>query len=1063
MVIWTRKRVNLLPLVTGLLLLPIAVISQGSEMGNITEHQYVVEREFTTENGLPANGTNGMYQDSKGYIWAATYNGLVRYNGLEFKIYNSSSISNLESNRFTAVSEDLEGNIWAGLEQDGFIKIDLESDSVYTYSLDQQVSTTNIKTTSFNFTKDNTPWIGTSSGVFTVQNGEIVNLERLPGKYVNRLLINHESIYVVYTDEIIQLNPDNFDDLLTIAELRNDVVYFQNDSLTQIDDVTQFMDLHFINNELYLMTEAGLVRYNEEAELLFSRDDVNQAALHGFLPNNDELFVYGRDGIFSTRLSELNFTYYNRKNVIDLMIDHEGSLWAASMANGIIQFVSTPVYLGSDFDELDDQGITGILKSSNGDVYVGANCDGIYKFDGNDVQRFGSENGLGNECVWSLMEDSNGNIWTGTWGAGVYFSEPGIDRFERFKPPIFEDVSVFLSIFEDSNGSIWLGTYSNGLFKSSNSETVQITDSEGATLAAVRMIFESQNGDIYVATDEGVGKLQGDEIHKIEAISELGLSFFRTIAQDNSGRFWFGSYGAGLIVYEPGEEPEVISTEDGLFDNTISQLSFDEDGDLWLGGNLGVFFINQDQVARYMNAADDQLRVSRIGVSEGMTIRETNGGFMPSSQLTENGELLIPTVQGVNIINTRRMERNREPPNTYIEQIEIDGESYQPSQLESIPYSAQRVIFWYAGLSFKNPEYNRYEYMLEGFDEDWLSAGNNGEAVYSRIPAGDYSFRVRASNNDNLWSTQAANISFSVEPPFWQSIWFFLGILGLSGIIIVAAFRYRLRSIQKYNRQLEQKVDERTDELRVSNEELKKHIEEKIKLQSILAHDLRNPFSAILGYIELIKNEFEQKGEKEQVEMMNMLLDSGRNTLALLENLLQWSSSKEGGLETKFETIDITDLVDEAISMTDAQSTFKNIFVRNLIDEAHYVWADRNMILSVIRNLISNAIKFSGRDSIVEISIEEKDEKVIISVEDSGVGISENEQDKLFSSEKIQQKVGTQGEKGIGMGLILCKEFIDKHDEEIWVSSVPKKGSTFSFSLQKATKKEEKPVNKSER
>jgi ligand-binding sensor domain-containing protein len=226
MVVCTHRRDILLSIFTGLLILPLVAFSQRSNTGNISEHHYIVEREYTTENGLPANGTNGMYQDSKGYIWAATYNGLVRYNGLEFKIYNSSSIGNLESNRFTAVSEDLDGNIWAGLEQDGFIKIDMDSDSVYNYSLDHQVSSTNIKTTSFNFTSDNTPWIGTSSGVFTIQDGEIVNLKKLPGKYVNRLLINNESIYVVYTDEIVRLNPDNLDDLLTIAELRNDVVYF---------------------------------------------------------------------------------------------------------------------------------------------------------------------------------------------------------------------------------------------------------------------------------------------------------------------------------------------------------------------------------------------------------------------------------------------------------------------------------------------------------------------------------------------------------------------------------------------------------------------------------------------------------------------------------------------------------------------------------------------------------------------------------------------------------------------------------------------------------------------
>lgn len=1023
----------------------------------------MVERDFTTESGLPANGINGMYQDHKGYIWAATYNGLVRYNGLVFKIYNSNNIQDLESNRFTSVSEDLNGNIWAGLEQNGFIKIDVDADSVSTYSLDRQSVSTNIKTTTFRFAPDNTPWIGTSVGLLTVQNGEVNYLEELPTKMVNRLLLHNGYLYVGYVDELIRLNPDNFDDVETIAELRSGTVYFENDSLTQFDDVTQLMDFHFINNELYLMSEAGLIRYDEQAELLFSRDDVNQVTLNGFLPQDDTFYVYGRDGVFSTSLTDGNFTYYNRINVVDLMIDHEGSLWAASMSNGILQFVSTPVFLGEDYDTLDNQGITGILKSSDGSVYVGANCDGIYKFDENNVERFGSESGLQEECVWSFMQEDNGTIWTGTWGGGIYFSEPEANTFERFNPQIFKDADVFLSIFQDSKGVIWFGSYSNGLFRRSDSETLPVTNAKGETLAAVRMIFESQDGDIYVATDEGVGILQGNEIHNIQSVSELDISNFRTITQDASGRFWFGSYGGGLVVYEPGEEPRVLSTENGLFDNTISQLAFDKNGDLWLGGNLGVFFLTNEQVEQYLNGEIDRLRVSRIGVSEGMTIRETNGGFMPSSQLTENGELLIPTVQGVNVINTNRMELNEEPPNTFIEQIEIDGERYSPEQLESIPYSAQRIIFRFTGLSFKNPEYNRYEYMLEGFDENWLSAGNSGEAVYSRIPAGDYSFKVRASNNDRVWSTQAATISINVEPPFWQTIWFYISVVALTGILIVAAFRYRLRSIQRYNRQLERMVDERTEELSVSNRELKKHIEEKNKLQSILAHDLRNPFSAILGYIELIKNEFEQKGEKEQVDMMNMLLDSGRNTLALLENLLQWSSSKEGGLETNFESINVTELVDEAISMTDAQSTFKNIFVRNLIDKAHYVWADRNMILSVIRNLISNAIKFSGRDSIVEISLEEKDDKVIISVEDSGVGIPEEEQDKLFSSEKMKQKVGTQGEKGIGMGLMLCKEFIEKHDEEIWVTSKPKQGSTFSFSLKKAIEQEEKEVGKSKR
>ncbi|MDZ7719797.1 MAG: two-component regulator propeller domain-containing protein [Balneolaceae bacterium] len=1040
----------------------IADVGYAQESYNIRDHNFVVARDFTTENGLPANGINGMYQDQKGYIWAATYNGLVRYNGLDFKVYNMNNLENLESNRFTSVNEDQDGNIWAGLELGGFLVIDAKTDSATTYSIDPEKYGSNVKTTVIEFGSDNRTWIGTSIGVFVMQDGEMTYLDHLPNEYVNHLAFRNGHVYVLFTNHLIQLHPDGTA-VHTIARLNNDSVRIENSVVNRLSNVVQFMDFHYVNNDLYLMTEAGLLRYDEEAEIVLTSEDVNQSSLQGFLPQEDTIFVYGRDGIFSMSLSgSREIVYYSRLSVIDLMIDHEESLWAASLSNGIVQFISTPVYQGDDFATLDQQGITGVLAGRDGATYVGANCDGVYRFTDENIQRFGEEDGIQNECVWSLMEQSNGTLWVGTWGDGVYYRRTTGQQFERFTPGEFQDVSVFLSIFEDSNGSIWFGTYSNGLYRQSNSEIVPVKDSEGETLAAVRMIFESKNGDIFVATDEGVGILQGNEIHDIQAVSELGLSNFRTITQDASGRFWFGSYGGGLVVYEPGEEPRVLSTQDGLFDNTISQLAFDEDQDLWLGGNLGVFYIPQDQVKSFLNGEIDRLRVSRIGVSEGMTIRETNGGFMPSSQLTENGELLIPTVQGVNVINTRRMELNEEPPNTFIEEIEIDGQIYSQTQLESIPHSAHRIIFRFSGLSYKNPEYNRYEYMLEDFDQDWLSARNSGEAIYSMIPAGDYSFKVRASNNDRVWSTQAATISFSVDPPFWQTIWFYLGIVALSGILIVVAFRYRLRSIQIYNRQLERKVDERTEELKVSNEELKKHIEEKNKLQSILAHDLKNPFSAILGYIELIKNEFEQKGEHEQVDMMKMLLDSGRNTLALLENLLQWSNSKEGGLEPKFESIDITELVDQAISMTDAQSTFKNIFVRNLIEKPHYVRADRNMILSVIRNLISNAIKFSGRDSIVEISLEEKDDKVIVSVEDSGVGIPQEEQDKLFTAEKMQQKVGTQGEKGIGMGLMLCKEFIEKHNEEIWVTSAPKKGSTFSFSLKTATEHEEKQVDKSE-
>ncbi|WP_234570737.1 sensor histidine kinase [Rhodohalobacter sp. 614A] len=1043
-----------------LLFSPIDIYGQVSGSAKIIDHQYIVGRGFTTENGLPANGVNSVFQDRNGYIWAATYNGLVQYNGSDFKLYNTSTLKNLRSNRFTAVTQDLEGRIWAGLEYSNFLMIDEENDSTITYLINQEKFGPSAKTNTITFDSDNRPWIGTTGGLITIWNDEVKYLNDLPNQIVKKVIHTEDFIYVLFSETLMRLNNDGSVDKI-IARLSDDTIYFENSSVDDFQNVVSLVDFEILDESIYLLSEASLIKYDDEPVVILNRDQVGQSSFQGFNVYNGTFYIYGRDGLLETNLSDSDFIYSSHYSVVDLILDHEESIWIATTSNGIRQYTSTPIYQGPDYEILDEQGITAVLNGTNGSVYVGTNCDGVYEFNGTDVNHYSVENGIENVCVWSLMEEEDGTLWAGTWGGGVYYKSPGQTMFEEFTPPMFENVSVFLALYKDRKGNIWFGTYHSGLFRYDGTNIEAIFDEDGELLSAVRNIYETEKGGIVVATDEGIGLLTDHRIIEIEEVNLLETSNFRTIAQDSNGRFYFGSYGGGLIIYSPGENPITLSTRNGLYDDTVSQLNFDKNGNLWLGGNLGIFFIEKNQVEQYINGEIENVRVSRMGVEEGMTIRETNGGFMPSSQMTVDGKLIIPTVQGVNVVDTNQMELNSQAPGVFVEEVEIDGEIFFPGQIKSIPYSAQRIIFRFSALSYQNPEYNRYEYRLEGFDKNWHQAGNEHEAIYSSLPAGNYSLKVRASNNDGFWSAEPASISFQIFPPFWQTAWFYLSMVLLFGAFLVVAYRYRVRSIQKNNRVLQNMVDERTEELSVSNRELKKHIEDRNKLHSILAHDLRNPFAAILGYIELIRNEFEAKDDREYVEMMNMLLDSGRNTLSLLENLLQWSSAKEGGLEANFEAVDVTKLVDEAISMTDAQSAFKNIFVRNLIDESHYVWADRNMILSVIRNLLSNAIKFSGRDSIVEISLREEGEKVIVSVEDSGVGIPEEEIHTIFSSDsRIQQKVGTQGEKGIGMGLVLCKEFIAKHSEKIWVESTPRKGSTFSFSLKKVPEYQQREINR---
>jgi len=464
-----------------------------------------------------------------------------------------------------------------------------------------------------------------------------------------------------------------------------------------------------------------------------------------------------------------------------------------------------------------------------------------------------------------------------------------------------------------------------------------------------------------------------------------------------------------------------------------------------------VFFIEKEEINLFFNGLNRDLRISRLGVVEGLPIRETTGGFMPSSLLNSRGELFIPTVQGLAMLQVDKMKLNRDLPNVLLEDVEINGVRISPDKLSTISHNAQRIIFSFAALSFKNPEYVQFEYKLEGLDSDWIRLVNSREAIYTTLPVGEYTLRVRASNNDGFWNEEGASVSFSVLPPFWQTSWFYLMMAMLLVLSVFGVISYRVRNIRKYNIQLQKKVDERTAELRVSNQELKELIGEKNKLHSILAHDLRNPFTSIIGYIDLLRQTYKDEGDKENQEMMELLLDSGKNTLNLLENLLQWSGSKGNGLDPDMEPTNVSLLAEEAIKMTDAQASFKNIQVQFEKKELIYVVADRNMILSVIRNLVSNAIKFSGSHSEVSVHIVERPDDVLVSVKDNGVGMAEVESNVLFSGRSLHNKLGTQGEKGVGMGLQICKDFVEVHGGKIWVNSKPGKGSTFYFTLKKVS------------
>ena len=1025
----------------------------GSYTFSLEDDYYLTQQVYNTENGMPGNGVNALIQDDKGYIWAATFNGLVRFDGKRKHIYNADNIPEIESNRFTAVTKDHRGRIWAGLEYSNIVMID--GDSAKVYRIGSELTDLNTFITKIYFDDDNNVWIGTSRGLFVLKNDEIFGFDFLPKQSVQGFEIINDRIYVVFDYQIYRLYTDGTIDahLVELDSSENKITVHSGSgySFTSSQNTDRFRALQWYNDTMVLVHEAGIVKlHNDRYETLIRREDLGQTFINYVRKVNDVHYVAGSEGFYAIEnlfgKEKVARLMYNQ-NTIYFSMDHEGSIWLATTAYGMIQLVRTPVYGGNTFDHFRELALTAVLVDSDDNLWTGTNCDGLYKTKDGEFQRFGTGEGFTNTCIWSVMEQSDGTIWAGTWGDGVFRKEADSNRFERFLP---EEMSVYdavLALFEDSYGNVWFGSYYHGIFRFNGTETIPVYDEQGRVISAARTFFEDETGTIYVATDSGAGYYREGVIIKPDYYNKLPLSNIRTIKRDHHGRLWLGSYGAGIQVLMPDGESKILNTANGLSDNTISQLEFDDQHNIWLAGNRGVFFIDHEEIDLFLSDEKDHVRVSRLGVKEGLPIRETTGGFMPSSVLTDAGELFIPTVQGLVLIQTNRMELNSEPPRIYIEEVEVNGVVYQSSEIEKLPHDSQRIYFRFTALSFKNPENVQFEFKLEGFDYEWQKISEIREAVYTSLAPGDYTFKVKASNNDGFWNEEGIELSFTVLPPYWQTLWFFLLVSTSIIALLVFAYRLRIQNIRKYNIKLQRVVEERTHELKISNQELKKLIEEKNKLHSILAHDLRNPFNTILSYIELLQAEFEQDGNDEYSELTEMILNSGRNSLNLLENLLQWAGSKDGGLNANIENVELKGLIKEVVEMAGTQASFKNVKINIEMKKPVFVKADKNMTKAIVRNLLSNAIKFSEGGNNIKISCSKINESAHITVTDHGVGIPEDQLETIFEGVHKNSQAGTQGEKGIGMGLALCKEFVIIQDGKIWVESSPGKGSTFTFTL----------------
>jgi signal transduction histidine kinase len=611
-------------------------------------------------------------------------------------------------------------------------------------------------------------------------------------------------------------------------------------------------------------------------------------------------------------------------------------------------------------------------------------------------------------------------------------------------------------MIQGKNSDYWIATQ-DGLFRKQKGNKVERYYSEaprGYRISGnlVYSILEDRQGLIWIATTEGLDLIDPESsvithYRKTEGkVNSLVDNYTTSLCEDHNGDIWIGTSSYVNKFSRKDSAFTYYSQEQGLPGNLIYSILEDKSKGLWFATGNGL--------CRFDNVSGT---FHTYTVEEGLQSPEFNIGV---SYLSKDGEVFFGGMNGFNSFYPDSLRNN-----PHIPPIEITAvfkmnkgirENLDPGEKNKINlnYNDYSFTVEFAALEFTNPSRNRYMYRLEGNGNEWIDIGTRNFIAFSNLSPGDYVLSIKGCNNDGLWNEEGISLAIYVRPPWWKSNLTYMFCVILMLLLIWIIFKRREQHHFRDLQILEEKVRERTlqiekqkAEILEINAELKELNASKDKFFSIIGHDLRNPFNSIIGLTDLLLMNSEITTPEKLQKSLENIRGSSQQAHELLENLLLWARSHTGILAFRPETVDLKILVEESISLVSAQAIRKNITIHEDFDLKLSIHADVNMVRTVLRNLLTNAVKFTNQNGEVWVRLSVNNGSCTISIQDNGAGIPAEKIETLFRIDTSYKTRGTAQEPGTGLGLILCKEFVERHGGRIEVESQSGKGSEFRVVL----------------
>jgi len=764
-------------------ILLIQGLSQTLLFSQVPNADDYVVTEFGMEDGLPQNSVNEILQTADGYIWIATFGGLARFDGDKFTKFDRSNTSCMISDQILDIYADLEGGIWMFPAHANTLITRIKGEECNTYKLGDGISQRFGVIENF----DSSIWAYGFNEFFAYKKEGFEKIEIITDSLVRKDALKskqgkwfgvEKNLYRIYDGSIVKVWEN-----ITYIESKINYVYEHPDKEGRIlvvtaDGIT----------ELEMGEELSLIRFNP----------VNEIVIDLKFDNNNNQYITTVSGIgVNVNSGFESLTPFKEQKSIRLksfLQDNEGNYWIGTEGDGLYRFRKKAISMIDKENGLQNEKMLSITKLDDGKILMSTNCDGIYEWEDRKVTLSSVHNYIDTGCYWSVFQDSKGRIWLG--GEKPYMTE-SIDKPGKLfgSEDGYEGYSVF-AITEDSKNRIWVATTTGIFIYDGNAFTEKLTENEGLFYRDARILYEDSSGKMWIGTNGGLNTYKDKEIQKISlAINSepdiITQPHVRAIHEDEDGIFWIGTYGDGLFRIK-NDEIFHFNTGNGLYDNVVSQIIEDENGYFWMGSNRGIHRTSRESLNKLADGEIAKVISYSYSSKDGMNSPETNGGFQPSFIYDSDKNIYFPTVAGIAKVSTRDVNKNSTSPPVYIEKIKNSEGSNLETEAVKLNYDEAFLQFDYTAINFTDPEKVRFRYRLEGLNDTWVEAGSRREAIYTKIPPGDYKFQVIASNNDGVWNYEGASVDVIIVPPFWQKDWF---IAIVSGLIFGVGFLfYRIRT-----------------------------------------------------------------------------------------------------------------------------------------------------------------------------------------------------------------------------------------------------------------------------